>query len=108
MIKVHGYILYSIFDKNIDLYNEYIDIIRKEYSDVIIQLQRKQNTIADIRNCAHRLISIISNLYLPSSEIVYICKLLLSNEKNNPKIGINYYTPYVNMILDYDKSQIGL
>ena len=39
---------------------------------------------------------------------MYICKLILLIDKNDTNIQIETYYPYIQEIINYDKSKIGL
>jgi len=39
---------------------------------------------------------------------MYICKLILLIDKNDTHIQVAFYKPYIQQIIDYDKSKIGL
>ena len=105
MILIHKKLFYEVFNKNIDLYFDFMNIIKSEYSDVIIIL-KNSSAIPEIRSATHKLVSIISNLLCDNcAEILALCKLLLLNEKN---YDISFYLPCVKNIIDYDKTKIGL
>jgi len=105
MIRIHKDLFYNTFNKNIDLYLEFIEIIKSEYKETIYNLS-KSTTILDIRNNVHKLISIISNIKSSiTNELLYLCKLLLQNEKI---MNIDYYYPMVKPIVEYNSYIIGL
>jgi len=104
MIKIHKYLFYTIFDKNINLYLEFINTIKKEYSDIIINL-KSYNTVNEIRFNIHKLLSLLSNLIIDDSEIIFLCKSILNYDKNQ---SVDFYLPTVMLIIEFDKSIIGL
>lgn len=105
MILIHERLFCDIFDKNYDLYIEFMKVVQDEYKETIIVLHNS-NTVLDIRNNTHKLVGILSNLLSTScDELLYICKWLLFNEKT---YSIDFYLPYVKQIIEYDKHKIGL
>jgi hypothetical protein len=105
MILIHEKIFFDVFHKNYDLYNDFMKVIQYEYKQTILDLKNSK-TVLDIRNNTHKLVSIISNLMSTScDELLYICKLLLFNEKT---CTVDFYLPYVKEIIEYDKHKIGL
>ena len=105
MLYINKYIFNNICDKNIDTYNEFISCIRKEYIN-IIEILKNVITIKEVRFQTHKLVTIISNLH--ANELMYICKLILLIDKNDTNIQIETYYPYIQEIINYDKSKIGL
>ena len=105
MITIHKNIFYDICNKNIDIYFDLINTIRNEYIETIYNLQKSVN-VEDIRFNTHKLVSILTNITsIPSDELLYICYLLLLNEKTE---DINCYIPYTEQIIQYNKSKLGL
>jgi hypothetical protein len=108
MIKIHKRIFYEIFDKNIDMYMEYIETLNVEYSKIITKLSITSD-IPQIRYYVHKLIGILNNFYDDSAiELIYYCKLLLNIDKKNPLFTIDDYKEYINLIVNYDKTLFGL
>ena len=105
MINIHKNLFYEVFNKNIDLYYDFIKIIKQEYNGCIIDLA-KSTTVLEIRNNTHKMLSIITNLLSTKcDELLYLCKLLLFTKKTEP---IHIYLPYVKDIIEYDRKIIGL
>jgi hypothetical protein len=105
MFYINKYIFNDICDKNIDTYNEFILCIRQEYIN-IIEILKNVITVNELRFQIHKLVTIISNLH--ANELMYICKLLLLIDKNDANIQIETYYPYIQQIINYDNSKIGL
>ena len=105
MFYINKYIFNDVCDRNMDIYDEFISCIREEYIDIIKNLTIVK-TVTDIRFQIHKLATIINNLH--ANELMYICKLTLLNDKNNKNITVETYRKFIQQIIDYDKSKIGL
>lgn len=105
MINIHKNLFYDVFNKNFDLYDDFIKVIKKEYTKCINDLDKSTNVL-EIRNNVHKIVGIISNLLSTKcDELLYLCKLLLFTKKTE---SIDIYLPYVKNIIEYDKTIIGL
>lgn len=108
MITIIKRLFEEVFNKNIDLYNEHIDMIRYEYNKIINVLS-KSISIDETRFEVHKLVGVLGNLMITSSyELIYWCKLLLLLDKNDLNIKFNSYKTYIQKIIEFDKSNIGL
>ena len=105
MIHINKYIYKDICNKDYNVYLEFMSCIRTEYMNCLNNI-KKSTTISEIRFLTHKLVSIISNLI--NNELMYTCKLLLMIDKNHPNITIDNYKPYIDIILNYDKTILGL
>lgn len=76
------------------------------YIYIIHELSTTTPNIQTIRHNIHKLFSVVVLLEGSNEEIIYLCKLLLNIDKKNTNIQL--YVPYVKMILEYDKSHLGL
>jgi hypothetical protein len=105
LIHINAYVFYEICSKNIDTYYEYMHIVNEEYVEIINEL--RNTTQCDIvRFNIHKLVGILSNLGNVNYEINYICKTILNFSKQNTDMQI--YVFYLNMLLDFDKTKLGL
>jgi len=102
---LNRYILEVLFDKNIDMYTEYISIVRKDYIEIIQMLSSCQD-VAMIRMCVHKLIGLIGYFEDMNYEMIYYCRLLLNIDKDVNNISL-YFT-YLDWIVQYDKKKLGL
>jgi len=105
MIKIHKQLFYEFFNKNIDLYFEFMNTIKIDYTNTINELKISKD-VDEIRFNVHKMISIISNLpIIESSEIFYLCKTLLIINKSD---HIDYYMESVKKIIEFDNTIIRL
>lgn len=105
MININKKLFYEVFNKDIDAYYDFIEIIDEEYIETINSL-KLCNTVTEIRYNVHKLIGIINNLLnTKCDELLYMCRILLLNEKT---ANIDLYLPYVKNIINYDKNELGL
>ena len=89
MLSIIKHLFEEVFDKNIDLYNEHLDMIKNEYSS-IINLLSVSDSIIEIRFQVHKLVGLLANLLVPTAnECLYWCKLLLVLDRNNTTINID-------------------
>jgi len=102
---LNKYIFEVLFEKNIDMYTEYILTVRKEYIEIILSLSSCRD-ITIIRALVHKLIGLIGYFHDVNYEIVYYCRLLLNIEKELTDFSL-YFT-YIQWILQYDKKNLGL
>jgi hypothetical protein len=105
MYPINKYLYENIFDKNNEMLQEFICSIDNEYIDTI-NILKYANTVSEIRNTIHKLLSIVINLVDKNYEMVYYCKFALLVEKS--ATNVKWYMEYIKMILDYDKAQMGL
>ena len=101
MISINKYIFYEICNKNIDLYNEYMNDVRIDYYYIIRDLENAY-TIEDIRFNVHKVLSVLSNLQV-LNDFVYICKLILLLEKKPTEI--NKYHSYKEYLITFDHNR---
>jgi len=108
MITIHKKIFYELFDKNIDLYNDFISSMNEDYKR-IIKIISNATSIEEIRRNIHSLIGIISVLETSNkNELLYRCRLILLIDKNDKNITLKTYASYIEEIINYDKSKLGL
>jgi hypothetical protein len=108
MITIHKKIFYELFDKNIDLYNDFISSMNEDYNR-IIKIISNATSIEEIRINIHSLIGIISVLEnANTNELLYICRLILLIDKNDKNITLKHYASYIEEITNYDKYKLGL
>jgi hypothetical protein len=105
MYPINKYLFEDIFEKNNEMFQEFMCAVDTEYSE-IIDILKNVNTISEIRKTIHKLLSIVTNLVDKNYEIIYYCKLILFIDKK--ETNVKWYTEYVKMILDYDKTNMGL
>jgi hypothetical protein len=108
MIYIIKKLFEEVFERNIDLYNEFITMSRMEYKS-IINILSVSDSIIDVRFQVHKLIGILSNLLDSSTnELMYYCKLLIMINKNDTTINFDSYKPYIEMIINFNNSRFGL
>jgi hypothetical protein len=108
MIYIIRKLFEEVFEGNIDLYNEFITMSRMEYKG-IINILSVSDSIIDVRFQVHKLIGILSNLLDSSTnELIYYCKLLIMIDKNDTTIKFDSYKPYIEMIINFNNSRLGL
>jgi hypothetical protein len=108
MISINKKIFYQLFDKNIDLYYEFMGILNNDYNKTIQNISNA-NSVADLRRHIHSLIGIVSNLYtMQAQELIYLCKTSLILDKNNEKNTLEMYLPCIEQIIQFDKNKLGL
>jgi len=104
MKRINMYLLNTLFDKNIDLYNEFIDSVKHEYNYIIKLLSLEKN-ITNIRKLVHNLVNVIGYFENCNFEMMYYCRMLLSTDKKCNDVST--YLPYIEWIICYDKSHFG-
>jgi hypothetical protein len=102
---LNNYIFEVLFDKNIDMYTEYISDVKKEYIEIIRFLSSCQE-VATIRKWVHKLIGLIGYFEDMNYEMIYYCRLVLNIDKDVNNISL--YSPYIDWIVHYDKKKLGL
>jgi DNA-directed RNA polymerase len=108
MITIHKKIFYEVFDKNIDLYNDFISSMNEDYNRIIKNISNA-TSIEEIRRNIHSLIGIISVLETANKNyLLYRSRLLLLIDKNDKNITLKDYEIYIQEIINYDKSKLGL
>lgn len=108
MISIIKRLFEEVFDKNIDLYNEHINMIRSEYNKIMTILS-VSDSIFEVRYEVHKLVGLLANLLVSSTnELLYWCKLLLILDKSDLTITMDSYKPYIQEIVDFNKSKFGL
>ena len=108
MITIYKKLFYQVFDKNIDLYNDFMQNINSDYNKIIKKITTS-TTIEEIRRNIHSLIGIISIFETNiKDELLYFCRILLMLDKNNKTITINDYLLYTEKIVNFDKTKLGL
>jgi hypothetical protein len=103
MYLVQRYLLDVLFEGNLEMYKDYIDVSTKEYVDIINQLSSTEE-VATIRSLVHKLIGLIGYFQDTNYELIYYCRLLLNLEKNQNQQS--YYLSYIKFIVDYDKRNL--
>jgi hypothetical protein len=105
MYRIHKRLIHDFCDNNIEIYQDFIKSIREDYL-LIMQELFHPSDIPNIRHSIHKLFSVIILLDSSNEEMIYLCKLILNIDKKNTNIQL--YLPYVEMILQYDKANLGL
>ena len=105
MYPINKYLFETIFEKDNEMYQEFMYEVDNEYVDTINNLKHV-NTTSEIRKIIHKLLSVVINLVDKNYEMVYYCKLCLLIDKS--ETNVKWYTEYMKMILAYDKSKMGL
>lgn len=105
ILTLHKDLFCDVFEMNYELYKEFIDVVNYDYLIIMDKLKHTKDII-DIRFYVHKLLGIIS--HFSKNELTYICVNLLSIPKKDITIPVSTYKPYVDQILLYDKSLIGL
>jgi hypothetical protein len=100
MLVIHKKIFNEMCNNNISLYEDFIKTIKNEYSVVIKNILNSVDCVV-IRYETHKLISIIAILDGGiTSEIKYICSLILSLDKG--ETDFIHYKPYIDMLKNID------
>ena len=105
MYPINKYLFETVFEKDNEMYQEFMYEVDNEYTEIINNLKRI-NTISEIRQNIHKLLSVVINLVDKNYEMIYYCKLYLLIDKS--ETNVKWYTEYIKIILAYDKSKIGL
>lgn len=101
MIQLHKFIFQEVCSKNIDLYNEFIQVMKQEFYDTIGKINPGYS-IDVLRYNTHKLVGIVS--YLDNNdEIIYVCSLILAIDKRNS--DISPYYPYLSMLSEISTSK---
>jgi uncharacterized membrane protein len=91
--------IFEICNNDIEEYNDLMKTLLNHYNECITNINININ-INDIRTNVHKLISIIS-IFDNNYEINYICKTILSIDKNYKYIDL--YLPYIEMLNNFQK-----
>jgi hypothetical protein len=94
---LHKKIFDEICNKDLDLYNEFMDTIRQEYNN-IMQNIFQASECKSLRYYVHRLISNIAIMEDIYHEHKYICSLILSIHKD--ETDFSKYKPYIEMFVN--------
>ena len=94
---LHKKIFDEICNKDLDLYNEFMDTIRQEYKN-IMQNITEASECKSLRYHVHRLISNIAIMEDIYHELKYICSLILSIHKD--ETDFSKYKPYIEMFVN--------
>jgi hypothetical protein len=105
MYPINKYLFESVFDKNNEMFQEFMCSVDTDYIDTI-NILKYINTVPEIRKTIHKLLSVVINLVDKNYEMIYYCKLILFIDKK--ETNVKWYTEYVKMILDCDKRNMGL
>jgi ribosome-interacting GTPase 1 len=106
MITLNKYIFINICNKNIDTYQDFIDTLNEDYSNIILELSSKNINCNNVRQLIHKMIGLVSIFNNSNHEIIYLCKLILNIDKNN--MDFSLYDEYIRWIIQYDKEKLGL
>jgi hypothetical protein len=107
MISFHKKLFYNTFDKNIELYNEFMVILKKDYNTYIKKISETKN-IPELRICIHNIIGLLNNFdNFSANEMKYICVNALQIDKNN-LIDYETYLPYIEQLKGFDTNKIGI
>jgi hypothetical protein len=102
MLKIHEKLFNTICDRNMDSYEEIICSLKFEYMAIINEL-KKSNNIPTIRFQVHKMISIVCMLD-NNDQIIFLCKRLLSIEKNLKNKSL--YEECLQYIFEYDRKEL--
>lgn len=105
MYPINKYLFDTIFGGNNNLYQDFMCSVDTEYIDAI-NILKCSNTIKDIRETIQKLLSIVVKLIDKDYEMVYYCNLALLIDKK--ETNIKFYSEYIKMIINYDKTNMGL
>ena len=105
MLQINQYVFYEICNKNIDLYNDFINDVKNDYNNIILELKTTREC-KDIRIQIHKLVGILSIIGNKNNEINYICNNCLNIPKDCSDISL--YTYFIDLLFDFDKTKIGL
>lgn len=105
MYPINKYLFENVFEKDNEMYQEFMYEVDNEYTEIINNLKHV-NTISEIRKIIHKLLSVVINLVDKNYEMIYYCKLCLLIDKS--ETNVKWYTEYIKMIVAYDKSKMGL
>jgi hypothetical protein len=105
ILQINRYIFYDICNKNIDLYNDFINDVKNDYNNIILEL-KKARECKEIRFQIHKLVGILSIIGNKNNELNYIC----NNCLNIPKDCSDFssYTYFIDLLFHFDKTKIGL
>ena len=105
MMKINKYIFYTLCNKDIEEYDKIMNIFRKDYITILHKI--KETTVCkEIRDLIHKLVGVISVINTTNDELNYILKSILLIPKTTD--DFDYYRDYVYMLLNFDKSLLGL
>jgi hypothetical protein len=105
MYPKNKYLFETIFEKNNELYQDFMISVNDEYTEIINTL-KSENTISEIRKLIHKLLNVVINLVDKNYEMIYYCNLVLLINKTDT--DITKYSVYIKMIVDYNKELMGL
>lgn len=105
MLRINKYLFYYVCNKDIDVYNEIIEIIRQEYNTTIYKLTQTQNC-QEVRFLIHKLVGIVSSCIDTNQECIYLCRCLLQIPKSTTDFTL--YKSYIDLLTNLDRSTIGL
>ena len=105
MYPINKYLFESVFEKDNEMYQEFMYEVDNEYTEIINILKFEMN-VSEIRKIIHKLLSVVINLVDKNYEMIYYCKLCLLIDKS--ETNVKWYTEYIKMILAYDKTKMGL
>ena len=105
MYPINKYLFETVFEKDNEMYQEFMYEVDNEYTEIINILKFEMN-VSEIRKIIHKLLSVVINLVDKNYEMIYYCKLYLLIDKS--ETNVKWYTEYIKMILAYDKSKMGL
>ena len=105
MYPINKYLFETVFEKDNEMYQEFMYEVDNEYTEIINILKFEMN-VSEIRKIIHKLLSVVINLVDKNYEMIYYCKLCLLIDKS--ETNVKWYTEYIKMILAYDKSKMGL
>lgn len=105
MYSINKYIFEDVCDNNIEIYNDIMGTIQRDYNDIISKLA-EEISIPEIRQLVHKLVGVVLIFEGKNYEIMYYLKILLNIDKK--ETTLKYYQVYIKMIREYDKSFLGL
>ena len=100
MMRINKYIFYTICNKDIDLYEEFIKTYKKDYTQIINEIKEANKTAncQAIRTLIHKLIGIVATVHESNDELNYILKSILAVPKKIQ--DYNWYRDYIYMLLE--------
>ena len=105
LLSIHKHLFIDVCDCNYELYKEFINMVRLEYVEIISKLLNV-TCVVDVRFYTHKLLGIVSNF--SENEMIYLCRNLLLISKPDITISLSTYQPYIDQIILYDKTLLGL
>ena len=105
MMRINKYIFYTICNKDIDLYEEFIETYKAHYTQIINEIKEANKTANCqlIRTLTHKLLGLVCIINDSNDELNYILKSILAVPKTTQ--DYNWYRDYIYMLVEF-KMQI--